>query len=52
MSDKNLVAHKYQALRMNDVYGTVADEFLSIAEDIQLIIERENGNFSDVTNDL
>lgn len=40
MSDKNLVAHKYQTLRMDDGYVTVADEFPSIAEDIRLICEK------------
>lgn len=32
---RDIAAHKYQTLRMEDVYVTVADEFATIAEDIQ-----------------
>lgn len=37
---RDVAAHKYQTLRMDDVYVTVADEFPSIAEDIAIIVER------------
>lgn len=37
---RDIAAHKYQTLRMEDVYVTVADEFSSIAEDIQMVYER------------
>ena len=40
---RDIAAHKYQTLRMADVYVTVADEFPSIAEDIRMICERAEG---------
>lgn len=42
-SFRDIAAHKYQTLRMDDVYVTVADEFPSIAEDIRMICERAEG---------
>lgn len=36
---RDIAAHKYQTLRMEDVYVTVADEFAAIAEDIQKICD-------------
>lgn len=35
---RDIAAHKYQTLRMDDVYITVTDEFPSIAEDISEIV--------------
>lgn len=37
---RDIAAHKYQTLRMDDMYVTVADEFPSIEEDIRLICEK------------
>lgn len=37
---RDIAAHTYQSLRMEDVYITVTDEFASIVEDIQGIYDK------------
>ncbi len=39
---RDIAAHKYQTLRMEDVYTTVLDDFPELIFLLQEIIEREN----------
>ncbi|WP_302963844.1 DUF86 domain-containing protein [uncultured Adlercreutzia sp.] len=41
---RDVAAHKYQTLRMDDVYVTVKDEFPAIEEEIASIVEVCSGN--------
>ncbi|WP_369831766.1 hypothetical protein [Megasphaera sp. ASD88] len=36
---RDLAAHKYAALRMEDIYSTVATDFLKLKEDITRILK-------------
>lgn len=38
---RDVAAHKYQSLRMGDVYSTVADDFPTFREQLQSIIDNE-----------
>ena len=38
---RDLTAHKYQTLRMEDVYSTVKTDFISLKEQLQNILEHE-----------
>ena len=40
---RDITAHRYQTLRMEDVYITVYDEYLILAESLQnILIDAEN----------
>ncbi|MCR5755805.1 MAG: DUF86 domain-containing protein [Acetatifactor sp.] len=39
---RDLTAHKYQTLRMEDVYSTVKIDFMSLKEQLQNILEEES----------
>ena len=38
---RDLTAHKYQTLRMEDVYNTVRDDFPSLKSELELILRNE-----------
>ncbi len=40
---RDIAAHKYQTLRMDDVYHTVTDDFSSLSEKIEGMLRRETG---------
>lgn len=40
---RDITAHKYQTLKMEDVYQTVAEDFPALSGSIRLLIEKNGG---------